>query len=372
MRTRRTLFILLVVFCPSTESAEGRQLTPELKQFEDEQAVRDLRQYHAWLAAYRNGDPEAIAWLLALDRKRVARVVSRATGAQDPFRPWERERFEAAALLHTDAARQLLELDDGEGAFFHLDMGSRILAKAAADMRDFASRWYFTVSRYLRELDELSIADKLLQLGRRRLPENALLLYESGTLEEISATLFSEGHGVSENVRRRRGDLNNAASWFREALTQSERLAGPRIQSDGNADFALVAGLHFGRVQTLRGEDRDALEHLGKVLGSTSDAATAYLAALFTGAAHERRGRLDAAADAYRQAISRFAAGYAAPMALSAVLQRLGHGDRSREVLLEVVSEAAGPVREPWWWYLFEPPGVAYERLTKLRSEVVR
>ena len=135
-------------------------------------------------------------------------------------------------------------------------------------------------------------------------------------------------------------------------------------------DTMLMARLHLGRVETLLGHEKDGLVQLERVLRATTDPATAYLAALFSGAAHERLRRPDAAEASYRQAIARFPAGQAAYVALSELLQRSGKTDESREVLNRLLDARQTHVREPWWWYLSEPPGVANERLAELRREV--
>ena len=195
------------------------------------------------------------------------------------------------------------------------------------------------------------------------------VLYESATVAEtlargylITAPDSSEAgiHSIESDTARsvlqRAGLLNDAAGWLREALERD--------------DTMLMARLHLGRVETLRGNEKDGLVHLERVLSATTDPATAYLAALFSGAAHERLRRPDAAEASYRQAIARFPAGQAAYVALSEVLQRSGKTAESRAVLQSLLDAKAGSVREPWWWYLAEPPGVADERLAELRREV--
>ena len=102
---------------------------------------------------------------------------------------------------------------------------------------------------------------------------------------------------------------------------------------------------------------------------ASQDPAIAYLAFLFIAALHEREGALDASAEAYRAAIARFPMGQAAYIALSAVLQRSGHADESRDVLGRVVDAAVASRREPWWSYLAEHRSVNVERFDQLRQE---
>jgi hypothetical protein len=132
----------------------------------------------------------------------------------------------------------------------------------------------------------------------------------------------------------------------------------------------LMARLHLGRVETLRDKEKDGLAHLEQVFSATGDAGAAYLAALFSGAAHERLRRPDAAEASYRRAIERYPAGQAAYIALSEILQRTGRPVESRAVLHSLLETKAGSVGEPLWWYLVDPPGVSDERLAGLRREV--
>ena len=88
-----------------------------------------------------------------------------------------------------------------------------------------------------------------------------------------------------------------------------------------------------------------------------------------SGAVHERQGLLAASVQDYRAAIERLPLSQAAHIALSAVLQRSGRGDESRDVLGGVVSPSSASRQEPWWSYLVEPPSVNVGRLDLLRRE---
>ena len=103
-----------------------------------------------------------------------------------------------------------------------------------------------------------------------------------------------------------------------------------------------MARLHLGRVQMMRRANGEALALLRGVVESTADRATTYLAAMFTGALHEREGRLTEAVLAYEQAIGRFGEGHSAYLALSGVLQRAGRGDESRAVLVKTAHRESG------------------------------
>jgi Flp pilus assembly protein TadD len=209
-----------------------------------------------------------------------------------------------------------------------------------------------------------------------------LILYESATVAEArtrgySVKVTETVSGIpsiepdtARNQQWRTGLLNDAARWLREALAPQraqDARWGPREERER---ALLMARLHLGRVETLRGHEKDGLVQLELVFNAATDDATAYLAALFSGAAHERMRRPDSAETSYRQAIDRFPEGQAAYVALSEGLQRSGRTDDARTVLHRLLDGKAGPIREPWWWYLTESPGVADERLAGLRREV--
>jgi hypothetical protein len=128
--------------------------------------------------------------------------------------------------------------------------------------------------------------------------------------------------------------------------------------------------VHLGRVLALRYDDEAAAVILGRVSTSGKDAESAYLASLFLGGLHERQGLMEAAIGAYRVAVSRLPSAHAAYVGLSEVLQRTGQRDESRAVLLIPLTEKAGPAEDPFWWYHFDRPGVAEQRLESLRADV--
>ncbi len=175
-------------------------------------------------------------------------------------------------------------------------------------------------------------------------------------VKETASGIPSIESDAARNLQRRAGLLNDAARWLREALERDATLLEPR--------------LHLGRVETLRGNETDALVHLERVFSSTTDPAAAYLAALFSGAAHERLRRPDAAEASYRRAIERLPAGQAAYVALSEVLQRSGRSGESQAVLQTLVNAKPGSGDEPWWWYLVDPPG--RRRRADRRARVAR
>jgi hypothetical protein len=326
--------------------------------------------------AYAAGDEAAsVEALLGWSREQLDKAVGLINSLQDEYYPWPAGRFGLAAMLHTDAALRLsphLVTKDSrhhaETAARVWDLGARLHRTA---VQPLAQRWYFAVSRCLRDRNALYGAEHLLEIGRARMPDDAVILNESGTLAEAFATTFALADtpvlqvtprglylGLDTIFTRRVASLASAAQWLGDAAAL-----------DPGNDLLRV---HLGRVQALRFQDEEATRILGGVLASTPDAATAYLAGIFIAAVRERQNRLPEAAAAYRAALEQFSRGHAARIGLSHVLQQDGKGDAAREVLATLLGEADGDTREPLWWYTFEPAGVADSRLDALRQEVRR
>ena len=301
----------------------------------------------------------------------------------DP-RPWDRDLFEAAVMLHTDAALALTEnrSEDStslEPVLFHVDVAGQLLKLAASrwDIHGFASRWYVAVARVLRDRNWITTAERHLEFGRNRLPNDPGTLYESATLAELFATATQlpgaqpqDPRGATRAVQRdtwsgvqfgqlrqrRAGYLNRAASWLDQSL---ERVDDP------------LARLHLGRIQMLLKNPDDAERQLRAALTSP-DESTAYLARLFIGALYERQHRLIDALEAYRSADERFPLQQSASIAQSELLRRLDRGDEARAVLQRLLDSNSGERDDPWVRYFFERPGMADARLDEIRQTVRR
>jgi tetratricopeptide (TPR) repeat protein len=348
-------------------------------------ARAEMERYHAMLAAYAGGDAAgSIEAVIGLSRRRLARDWTGLTRALytintrgiDPYAPWDARRYALAVMLHTDAALQAAGDTYGDEAFVQFQVAADLLqlgVRCAPDrFRSLAPKWYVGLSRYLRDRTVLGAADALLELGRSRLQNDPAILGESGVLAESIATIYALSQmdtrtsWVSSDDRlflrrvtdRRQAWLNDAASWLRQAA-----------DLDPGNDEVL---LHLGRVRALRFEDAEALSTLGTVLERTPSNDMACLAAIFTGAVHDRRNRLEEAAAAYRAAVDRTPGAHAARVGLADVLRRSGRLDEARRLILALVTERSEKVQEPLWWYILEPPGMADARLAALRAEVRR
>ena len=336
----------------------------------------DLLRYHTLLDAYKAGDAsKSVDELLQWSRSRIEQVIKLASTPKDTFFPWDVSRFGLAVMLHTDGALRITPYAESNEAFAHLELAANLLGRGmrldAERVRPLAQRWYFTLARYLRHWNAPYIAERLLEMGRERLRDDPVILYESGTLAETLATEYALAPLIAMQTRRpnamvtlsvtlqrRKGYLNNAATWLGQAAALDPKNELLRV--------------HLGRVHALRFDDDQALRFLGEVRDKTADDAIAYLASVFIGGIHQRQRRLDEAMGAYRFAIARFPRGHAAYVGLSEVLQLSGNGDESRAVLRTLLSESSGATSEPQWMYAFEPNNIPDQRLEALRHEVRR
>ena len=322
--------ILAVVGGLGLSAPQGADLT---------QVAADLKRYHGLVNAYREGANDSVDEILAWHAERLTKVIGAAQSPLDDFRPWNDVRFKAAVMLHTDAAVRVL--DDEPRSRLHLTVAAQLLRMAGETLHPFARTWSVTVTRVLRDRVRLFLAEGLLERARKHLPGDPVILYESGVLQEQIATFsalitetvteipssrMSGGHTAmgqtlgssgNRNVLEWRRSLDNAAEWLREALE-----AHPSSE---------LAQLHLGRVQALRGNYGEASKLLQPLAASTVDVDTAYLATMFLGALHDRRGRPSEAEQMYRRAVDKIPAAQVAYVALSEALQKLGRGDESRE-----------------------------------------
>ena len=374
MSDRRRVFCSrLLVVATAAALALGAEPTAHGQTAQDEvlrsRAESDVVRYHAMLEAYRAGDDaHGVSALLSISARRARTAVNGSDGPKDPFHPWPATAYQLAVLLHTDAALTLVANASTSDPFIQFELATDLIQRGMErrpdEMRTFVDDWCVAVVRQLRDGNAAPLAERLLGSWQRRFRNNPVVLREGGTLAESFATRFAfelaevgrswvSGRAVvlEPILRRRRDNLNVASQRLGEAL----RLA-PHDEE---------VALHFGRVLALKLSDDDALLTLQRLFTTTRDASRAYMAALFTAAIHDRRGRVSDAEQWYRAAMAKHTTGQAAPMGLADTLSRSGRTSEARDVIQRLL---ATRVDEPLWWYDFEPPGVADARLNTLRA----
>jgi tetratricopeptide (TPR) repeat protein len=364
----RLLVLPLVAF--SVPTVLAARTTVSLQSGNTRRAIDDLNVYRALIIEFRKGNDDIVAELLTWEQKRLRTAIALIDTPFDPMKPWPADLSRSATIMHTDAAIRCLDDKAVEAVFFHLLIARDHLQRGGRELDSFASRWVFAVSRFMRSRGRILEAERLLEVGRGIVPADPVVLYESGLLQEMFATHWeTAAPGIATRTTQdiaRRDPLDAVLKNRPARLDRAEHWLRASLRSNPSN---VMARLHLGRVQMMRRANDEALELLRGVLDSTTDRATAYLAAMFTGALHEREGHPTEAVLAYRQAIDRFGQGHSAYLALSEVLQRAGRGDESRAVLLGVLTEDPHTRREPWSWYFIEPPDIARERLEAVRRE---
>jgi tetratricopeptide (TPR) repeat protein len=140
---------------------------------------------------------------------------------------------------------------------------------------------------------------------------------------------------------------------------QAEGALRDAIALDGSL---LEARLHLGKIRLDSGRLIQAEPRLQDVEANARDDRQRYLARLFLGRLAERRGQPDEAARFYRQALQAWPDSQAARLGLGHALERSAGPAAARPL---VASSLAASQRlfdraaDPWWLYLFGPPGLA-------------
>jgi len=367
---------LIAVFClaasPCGKAYAQRIVTSE----ERERRASEMKFYRAVVDSYRAGQETAVKTILSCDVKRIDAIVSLVDTTQDPTRPWTKNELMAAAMLHTDAALELL-VDDQKRAGFELDSGGRLLVKAGPEALAFSRDWYSRVVRTLRANVLFTIAAQFLESGRRRLPNDVVVLYESGLLYEHIATfaaylapvdapggIMPRSGPLQSHIESPRAGRHPGVIEQQRALTSAAEWLAASVALDRSDD---LVSLHLARVQMLRG-DPGASKALERLIRAP-DPSTAYLAAMFLGAMETRKGRHAAAEVQYRAALLKLPGAQSVHVALSETLQKLGRGDEARTVVRGAVERPLDAFIDPWWIYLIDPPDDLRRQLAALRGK---
>lgn len=312
--------------------------------------------YRRLVDAYRHGQNEAISAAANMSPSDLERVLDLIFSPAVPEGQWTPVEFQAAILLHGDVAlsRVASNLDEAE---FHLHFGSVFLRKLGSAYREFAIEWYVGLAVMLTRTGYLATAESLLKLARDRVPDAPQILFESAVLAELQASYAATAGGTGTPWQRRTGWLADADSWLRRTMVLDK--------TNG------VARLHRGRVQMLRGELSEALATLERLRSEAISQDLRFLALLFIGATHDRRGDAARAEASYREAVTLMPAAQSAAVAASELMHRRGEFDRAIEILNHFMNQK-GRAPDPWPHYLHRTPGDAENRWAALRRKVQR
>jgi Tfp pilus assembly protein PilF len=310
--------------------------------------------YRHLVDAYRHQDPSAMNRVIALTSDEVNARAAQAIAHNG----WTAEDLRAAAMLHTDAALQLLSSHDADRGFVHLTVAMRLIdATAARDLAShrFASLWYAHVTGALagagapvwaRQLDEQ--ASSVVSRG----PGDAE--FRLGLEFEAAACEQDAGPRTDEFGMRVSAPLRSAATLFESAL-----------RADGSL---YTAALHLGRVRLLQGSLKAARENL-QVASRSTLAAERYVAHMYLGALSEQNGSVDDAERQYREAILEYKWGQSGPLALAQLLKRTNREAEARAVIARLFERRDLTV-EPLWVFLVKPGPESRGVIHLLRAEI--
>jgi tetratricopeptide (TPR) repeat protein len=282
--------------------------------------------------------------------------------------------LKAAALLHTDRALRLFDLEDG-GAPGELKAVVWLLALMDKPARrDFEARWARAAALELGRHGKWESALTVLDPAVKDYPDDPLLQLARGAVFEALCRLEHAIH-----VRQRLGGWVRTRA-LKPAAPREGRLRLEQAESHYRRALALRpdllhARVRLGRVLQLMDRTEDSVRELQAVVASAParlDARDAYLARLFLGFAQEHAGALDGAITEYERALGVVPDGQAAAVALSHALHRAGRWPASLEALQSgVVYSGRRPKLDPWWRYEAAQTEES-DGLEELRAEVSR
>jgi len=324
---------------------------------------------------YRSGDRDVALreigpWTDEWTRREVENLLRR--------RPFDPALAFAATLLHAHGAL-LCPASDADCRRIHLAAAAGLLPAAAdapgcTGCAGVAPRMFLLVGLALQDNLDVTTAHRVVRAGLQRFEEDPELLTALGvTLEagpgmrrydppphlkgrvaEARPGFSVEGEGSRGEWRPLPdGSLVDAEAAFRRALAVDPLL--------------FEARLRLGRVRLLRDRAGEALEELQRVARQDGSLRRRYLARLFEARAHEKRGNVESAAVAYRDAVAVEPEGRSAWIGLGRALDLLGRREEA-ELAFDTALGLRGLRGDPWWSY----PRGDLDRLAALVAELQR
>jgi hypothetical protein len=211
---------------------------------------------------------------------------------------------------------------------------------------EFVRLWYRAVSAYLLNGSVWNDAERHLQRARERLPFDAVVQFDSGTLYEAYASpraqammAASRKRGVTLRVAGPAVNLRLGELYFTQASALDASLIEARVRR--------------GRVRIAMRRPKDALPELEEASVSAADPVVRYYAALFLGEAQVALGDDEAARGAYGRATALFPMSQAPQIALSLLAREADERDAAHAALEHfLLAPVADRIRyDPWWTY---------------------
>ena len=305
------------------------------------------------LAEIRRWPPDALSAAVHDLRRQGQRLRPVATDPRDiAF-----GTVEAAVLMHAEGGLLALhEVSDAEAkaqlqASVTLFEWSREAAAGLEVRPRIARRDYY-----------LALAAGALAIG---FPSTALPFAEKARLGAPLDPEVQLVYGCVAEGLAREHSLRHEESRARSWGNQAEAALRDAIALDGDL---LEARLHLGGIRIDRGRLLQAEPRLRDVEAGTSDRRQLYLARLLLGRLEERRGRVEEAIAFYRRALDAWPDSQAAPLALGHAIEVSSSPGAARPLVAATLfaSRRLDRSPDPWWLYLFGPPGLARAALDRL------
>ncbi len=327
---------------------------------------------------YLSGDTTGAMRLLdqrRLDEQRevVDRILMlariRSADATGETAPWTRQKVNALAALHMEAALHAYGSRDATAklqARAHIKLAESLFAFVAAQQSNFSSdrRWELALALMALADGELGWAEWFLEPACRQFPNDAPLLVACGILDETRAALMA----TTPYVRPTDDALRRYRAMRADRLKQAERLLERALKSSPSN---IEARLRLAHVRMMQGRDRAAAPLLEEIESGRipADARGTYLALLFLGEIRVRARQAESAAALFRRASTVIPPGSTALIALAHVAHTRGDAQQAAEILERVVS-TSNSVVDPWWGYRFGPYWMRDALLASLRAEL--
>jgi tetratricopeptide (TPR) repeat protein len=221
-----------------------------------------------------------------------------------------------AAVLHADIAQfarelplpsggrdLLVRMSDGRQAAMnqgtaHWRFGREVLdaLRPSPEGTGFSIAWYLATGGFLQDDRQLTLADEHLAAGRKRMPDDADLLFAGACALETLASRRVQGElngialpaGYTWNLRPPRPLEDDAIGLFRKVVAAQPNRPEARVR------LARLAGTH--------GAHAEAAADLRVALGAPLPEPLAYMAWLFLGDEELALGHAEAAAASYERA----------------------------------------------------------------------
>ena len=289
----------------------------------------------------------------------------------------------AAAILHLDTARMMLDRDETSmnAGLEHLGIARHLMdwshwdgitstlrmEKAAETHQRVRRGVYLAIAYILQNHVQIKMAKDHLKLAREAFPGDAEVLLASGSAEELGADVaivrqmqVPAGARVSDGWRRmiRSAGLSKAEEYLREATVRDPKLA--------------EAHMRFGRVLYERGKLPEARRSYETARDLHPIGEIAYLAALFLARLTEDEGNNASAFEQYRAMVATWPDCHAAHVALSRMFEMRGERQLALGALSPLwraLEQRACPV-DPWWVYKYGQAWRLGPLMESLRAEV--